>query len=100
MVGIAGKLICLQFSLVTCTVKRKMPTFREAREVLLYAISKNMVSDEEFALLYDVNTSKNRNFIGFTMLLIYTKSQMMIVWQNSGFKKNDILRLVISTSTS
>ena len=48
--------ICLQFSLVTCTVKRKMLTFREAREVLLYAISENMVSDEKFALLYDINT--------------------------------------------
>ena len=57
-----GKLICLQSSLVTCTVKRKMPTFREAREVLLYAISENMVSDEEFALLYNINTSKNRDF--------------------------------------
>ena len=39
-----------------------MPTFREAREMLFYAISKNMVSDETFALLYDINTSKNRNF--------------------------------------
>ena len=39
-----------------------MSTFREAKEVLLYAISKNMVSDEEFALLYDINTSKNRDF--------------------------------------
>ena len=55
-----GKLICLQFSIFT--VKRKMPTFREAREVLLYAISEYMVSDEEFALLYDINTSKNRDF--------------------------------------
>ena len=56
------KLICLQFSLVTCTVKRKMSTFREAREVLLYAISENMVSAEAFTLLYDINTSKNRDF--------------------------------------
>ena len=32
--------------------------------------------------------------IGFTMRLIQTKSQMMIVWKNSGFKKNDIPRLV------
>ena len=39
-----------------------MLTFREAKEVLLYAICKNMVSDEEFALLYDINTLKNRKF--------------------------------------
>ena len=28
------------------------------------------------------------------MLLIQTKSQTMIVWKNSGFRKNDIPRLV------
>ena len=39
-----------------------MSTFQEAREVVLYAISENMVSDEEFALLYDINTSRNRDF--------------------------------------
>ena len=39
-----------------------MPTFQETREVLLYAISKNVLSDKEFALLYDINTSKNRDF--------------------------------------
>ena len=56
------KMIRLQFSLVNCTIKRKLPTFREAGEVLLYAISENMVSDEEFALLYDIDTSRNREF--------------------------------------
>ena len=39
-----------------------MPTFREAREVPLYAISAKTVSNEEFALLYDINTSRNREF--------------------------------------
>ena len=29
--------------------------------MVLYAISESMVSDEEFALLYDINTSKNRD---------------------------------------
>ena len=29
--------------------------------MVLYVISKSMVSDEEFALLYDINTSKNRD---------------------------------------
>ena len=38
-----------------------MPRFQEAREVVLYAVSKSMVSNEEFAL-YDINTSKKRNF--------------------------------------
>ena len=38
-----------------------MPTFWEARRVVLYVISESMVSDEEFALLYDINTSKNRD---------------------------------------
>ena len=39
-----------------------MPTFREAREALLYAFSDNLITDEEFVLLYDVNKSKNRDF--------------------------------------
>ena len=39
-----------------------MPSFREAREALLYAFSDNMISGEDFALLYDINTSKNRDF--------------------------------------
>ena len=30
--------------------------------MLLYAISENMVSDQEFALLCDITTSKNRDF--------------------------------------
>ena len=37
--------------------------------------------------------------IRFSMLLIYTKSQMMIVWQNSGFKKW-LPQIINSNSTS
>ena len=37
-------------------------TFREAREHLLYAFSESLINDEDFALLYDLNTSKNRDF--------------------------------------
>ena len=55
-------MICFQFSLVKCTIKRKMPIFPEARKVLLHALSKHMISYEEFALLYDINTSKKRDF--------------------------------------
>ena len=67
-------MICLQFSLVTCTDKRKMHTFQEAREVFSHAISKNIVLDEEFALLYDIKIHHRIESLntGFTMLLIYT----------------------------
>ena len=107
-----GRLICLQISLMTCAFKREMHTFREAKRVLLYPLYSfmypfiypyvcfYMVSDEEFAFLYDINTSKNRDLnIGFTMLLIYTKSQMIIVWQNSDVRKKHP-QLSNSTSTS
>ena len=36
-----------------------MPSFREARQALLHAYSDNLIDDEEFCLLYDLNTSKN-----------------------------------------
>ena len=36
-----------------------MATFREARNQLLDAFSNNLINDEEFLLLYDLNTSKN-----------------------------------------
>ena len=32
------------------------------RTVLLHAISEHMISYEEFALLYDINTSEKRDF--------------------------------------
>ena len=72
-----------------------MPTFREAREVLLYAISENMVSDYEFALLFDIKTSKNRNFEYW----IYNAFNLEEISDDDclaefRFQKNDIPRLV------
>ena len=36
-----------------------MPKFRETRKQLLYALSDNLINDEEFSLLCDLNTSKS-----------------------------------------
>ena len=38
-----------------------MPNFRETREALLHVHYDNVIDDEEFALLFDLNTSKNRD---------------------------------------
>ena len=38
-----------------------MPNFRETREALLHVHSDNVIDDEEFALLFDLSTSKNRD---------------------------------------
>ena len=72
-----------------------MPTFREAREVLSYAISENLVSDEEFALLYDINTSKNRDFEYwiYNAFSLHKISDDDYVAEFS-FRKDDIPRLV------
>ena len=68
-----------------------MPTSREAREVLLYAISKNMVLDEEFALMYDINTSKNRDFeYGIYNAFNLHKISDDDCVAESRFQKNDI----------
>ena len=90
-----GTLICLQFSPGTCTVKRKMPRFQEATELVLYAISKSMVLDEEFASLYDTNTSKNRDF----EYLIWDAFNLHEISDDDcvvefRFQKNDMPRLV------
>lgn len=37
-------------------------TFRGAREHLLYAFSENLINDEGFIFLYDLNTSKDGDF--------------------------------------
>ena len=39
-----------------------MATFRETRNTLLIAHADGVISDEEMALLYDVNRSKNLDF--------------------------------------
>ena len=72
-----------------------MPTFRKTREVLLCAVSENMASDEEFALLYDINTWKNRNF----EYRIYNALNLHEISNDDcvaafRFQKNDIPRFV------
>ena len=39
-----------------------MPSLREVRECLLLAHAQNVLDDEEFVLLYDMNSSKNPDF--------------------------------------
>lgn len=39
-----------------------MPNFRENREYVVYAYSKGFITDRQFILLYDANTSKNPDF--------------------------------------
>ena len=39
-----------------------MPKFREAREALLFAYIDGLIDDEEFCLLYGMNTSRNPDF--------------------------------------
>ena len=72
-----------------------MPNFREARESLLYCYSENLLTDEEFCLLYDLNTSKNPDF-DYTC---YNKFDLNEISDDDvvakfRFMKNDILRLV------
>ena len=43
-------------------VQIKMPNFRENRALILQSYLSGILSDEEFVLLYDVNTSKNPDF--------------------------------------
>jgi len=39
-----------------------MPNLRETRISLLYAYDSNIVNDEEFVFLYDINTAKSPDF--------------------------------------
>lgn len=39
-----------------------MATFRETREALMIAHSDGVINDEEFIILYGLNTSKNLDF--------------------------------------
>ena len=39
-----------------------MSSFRENRNLLLDLHSENLINDEEFCLLFDINTSSNRDF--------------------------------------
>ena len=37
-------------------------TFRGGRELVLCPFSESLINDEDFALMYDLNTSKNQHF--------------------------------------
>ena len=39
-----------------------MPNLRSVRECLLFGFEENLLNDEEFILLYDMNASKNPDF--------------------------------------
>ena len=43
-------------------VQSNMPNLRNVRDHLLFGFKKNLLNDEEFIHLYDINTSKNRDF--------------------------------------
>ena len=72
-----------------------MATFQKTREVLLYAISEKMVSDEELAFLYDINTSKNRD-IEYQICNVFNLHKISEddCVEKFRFQKNDIPRLV------
>ena len=40
----------------------KMPNLRNVRECLLFGFEENLLNDEEFIRLYEMNTSKNPDF--------------------------------------
>ena len=47
-----------------------MPSLRQVREMLLLAYVDEVIDDDEFVLLFDVNKQKIRNFlIGLTLSL-------------------------------
>lgn len=71
-----------------------MPTFRQAREALLYGFSDNLITAEEFILLYDINKSKNRDF----EYRLYDNFNLQNISDDDchsefRFGKNDIIRL-------
>ena len=71
-----------------------MPKFREAREALLHAYSDNLIVDEEFCLLFDLNTSKNPDieYWNYPPFDLNTYSDDDVLTQFR-FMKRDILHL-------
>ena len=63
-----------------------MASFRAAREILLESFDDGEISEDEFLVLYDVNTSKNPDFrmnaMASSTLMRWTKAN---AWPNSGF---------------
>ena len=49
-------------SLIILDEIQKMPELREVREALLLTHYENVIDDEEFLLLYDINKSENPDF--------------------------------------
>ena len=71
-----------------------MATFRKTRECLLTGYAENLIDEEEFILLYDINTSKNPDFPYWT----YEKFQLDNLTDDEckaefRFLKNDIFEL-------
>ena len=71
-----------------------MTSFREAREGLLVAFSENLIDDEEFLLLYDLNTSKNPDIPYWS----YERFDLETLtddecWTEFRFLKNDIYEI-------
>ena len=72
-----------------------MASFRETREALMTAYSQNAITDDEFVLLYDVNSSKNPDFPYWNYqqfdLDLMTDAECFTEFR---FYRNDIYRLV------
>lgn len=71
-----------------------MASFRETRNTLLYFYADNLIDDEEFALLYNINKSKNLDFEYWT----YDGFDLDCISDDDciaefRFQKNDIKRL-------
>ena len=51
-----------------------MPSLKDVREQLLLAFDNNIISEEEFMLLYDVNRSTNAEYSHWDYSLFYLQS--------------------------
>ena len=74
---------------------RKMPNLKQVRDHILIAHAEQLISDEEFCILYDINTSKNPSFpydVYDRFDLDFLTDEECI--SNFRFLKNDIYRLV------
>ena len=71
-----------------------MASFRETRDALLLAHDQELINDEEFVLLYNINTSKNYDYPYWNYKIFDLDD-----WSDDecrsdfGFYKNDVYRL-------
>jgi len=65
-----------------------MATFRKVRELLLGSYDDGDISEDEFLLLYDANSSKNPKI---TNILTWKNLTKVSVWHNFDFKKGTYL---------